>query len=105
VAKGAFVNQTKVIDATNAGVGTPSGVPVGATAVLVNLAVTNTVNGGFAALWAAGAADPGTANLNWSATGTSISNSVVTVLDAAAQLDAKVAGTADVVIDAIGYWR
>lgn len=99
--KGAFFDQTKVIDAKNNG----SGVPAGATAVLVNFAVTNTNSGGFGALWANGVADPGTANLNWSSPSTSISNSVASAVDANALLQCKIAGLADVIIDVIGYWR
>lgn len=105
VAKGVFVDQAKAIDAKNAGTGVPSGVPAGATALLANFAVTETVNGGYGALWAYGAPDPGTANLNWNATATSISNLAVSGLDGTATFTAKVAGTAHVVLDVIGYWR
>jgi hypothetical protein len=101
VAKGAFVNQTKPVDAKN----NSSGVPAGATAVLVNFAVTNTNSGGFGALWASGVADPGTANITWGSAGMTISNSVVTAVGATALFNCKIAGSADVIIDLIGYYR
>lgn len=101
VAKGAFTNQTKVLNAANNG----SGVAAGATAVLVNFAVTNTNTGGFGALWANGFAYPGTASINWGLANTTISNSVVTAVDGARNFQCRIVGTADVIVDVVGYYR
>lgn len=99
--KGAFNNTQRVIDAKNNG----SGVPGGATAVVVNLAVTATNSGGFGALFKNGTAWPGNASINWSTANTTISNQVLVAVDASSQFLCKIAGTADVIIDVIGYYR
>lgn len=101
VAKGKLTNVTRVIDATHGG----SGVPAGATAVLVQFAVTNTIAGGFGTLWANGQPDPGTASINWGQAGLTLNNSVSTRVDAAGAFQCRIAGSADVILDVVAYWR
>jgi hypothetical protein len=50
-------------------------VPAAALAVVANLTVTETVNAGYLTAYPAGVAWPGTSNLNWSSTSTTIANS------------------------------
>lgn len=105
VQKGIFVDATRTISATAASSGVPTGASTGARAVLVNLAVTNTNSGGFAALFPAGIGWPGNASINWGLPNTSISNSAVVGVDTAGQFLCKVQGTADVIVDVVGYYQ
>lgn len=102
---GIFNNVTRSIDATQLDGGGASGVPVGATAVAVNLAATNTNSGGFAALFNNAIAWPGNASVNWGSANMTISNFTITALSATALFKCKVAGVADIIIDVIGFYR
>lgn len=55
----------------------PTGVPGDARAVLCNLAVTGTVGSGWLRVWGRDAAEPTTANINWTASGATTSNMCV----------------------------
>lgn len=99
--KGRFTNEQRVIDTTF----NSSGVPAGATAVLVNLAVTNTNSGGFGALFRNGIVWPGNASINWGLVNTTTSNMAVVAVDAAAKLLCKIEGSTDVIIDVVGYFQ
>src|SRR5581483_2094732 len=93
----------RVVDAT----GNSSGVPPAATAVLLNLAVVNTVNTGFLGLFKDSIAYPGNANINWFGSGQILSNAVTTAVDNIAKFKIHCggAGQTDVVVDVIGYYQ
>lgn len=80
-------------------------VPLGATAVLVNLTVTNTSPAGFLALYSnALPAWPGTSSINWDRTGQSTANLSVVAIDASRKLKAYANTTTDFLIDVLGYY-
>jgi hypothetical protein len=54
--------------------GAVSGVPAIALGVVVNITVHDTVSGGYATVYPAGASRPATSTINWSTTGQSIAN-------------------------------
>lgn len=101
--KGPLAGGTqRTIDTTN----NASGVPLGATAVLVNLTVTNTSPAGFLALYSNGLASwPGTSSINWDHPGQSIANLSVVSVDANAKLKAYANTATDFLIDVLGYYR
>jgi hypothetical protein len=99
--KGRFTNEQRVIDTTF----NSSGVPAGATAVLVNFAVTNTNSGGFGALFRNGIPWPGNASINWGLVNTTTSNMAVVAVDGAAKILCKIEGSADVIVDVVGYFQ
>ena len=83
-----------------------SGVPTGATAVLVNLTVTNTSPAGYLALYSNALAHwPGTSTINWDHPNQSIANSAIVAVDANAQLKAYANTNTDLLIDVIGYYQ
>ncbi len=79
-------------------------VPTGASAVLMNLAVTDTSGAGFLAVYAAGATWGGTANINYGRAST-IANSVTSSVNTAGMLTVQ-CGTASTqfIIDVVGYY-
>lgn len=83
-----------------------SGVPPGATAVLVNLVATGTTgaDGGFLAVYRNGIAWPNTSNLNWSGPGQNVAVTTLTAVDAAAVCNLYANVATDVVVDVIGYY-
>lgn len=102
---GKFTDKTeRTIDATKRTNGTGSGVPAGAIGVLVNLVATNTNPGGFAALWASGLY-PGNASLNWGSANMTIGNGTTTAMAPAGTFRCRVEGSADIIIDVVGYYR
>ncbi|MFY9820627.1 MAG: hypothetical protein WAM82_04545, partial [Thermoanaerobaculia bacterium] len=84
------------------------GVPAGATALAINLTVTNPTAGGNLTVYPAGMSVPATSTLNFSA-GQTRANNAVTQLGAAGDLAifcATPAGsTADVIVDVVGYFQ
>jgi hypothetical protein len=91
----------------SATVATANVVPSGATAVAVNLTVTDTTGSGYLFL-APGTATAVTASsINWTAPGTTVANAVVVPLDTARQLKAFVGGggSAHFLLDVSGYYR
>jgi hypothetical protein len=80
------------------------GVPVGATAVVLNMTATTTSTSSYLTVWPTGAAQPLAASLNW-APGQTISNRVITPIDASGNINVFNAyGSTDVVIDLSGYY-
>jgi hypothetical protein len=76
----------------------------GARSAIINLTVTNTVNGGFLSVFAANASFSGNSSINWSNTGENVANSVVTAVDASGRI--KIRGgdnPTDVIIDRVGF--
>jgi hypothetical protein len=103
VQKGIFGNhEERAIDAT---LGT--GVPAGATAVLLNATATNTNPGGFFAFFKNGIPWPQNSSLSWGLPGSTIANVAVVAVDAAAKFKARCegAGGADLVVDCVGFFQ
>ncbi len=93
---------------TALGLQAPPAVPNDAQAVLVNVAVTNTVAGGWLAVYP-GPTWPGTSLLNWWAAGQTIANSISVkigspLLSRGLWFHAGVS-TTDIVVDLYGYYR
>jgi hypothetical protein len=87
-------NEERVIDLALAG----------ARSAVINLTVTNTVNGGFLSVFAANTTFPGNSSINWSNTGENIANSVITGVDQSGRI--KIRGgdnPTDVIIDRVGF--
>jgi hypothetical protein len=101
--KGPLANDTRDVDTT----ANASGVPLGATAVLVNLTVVNTSTTGFLAAYEAGLAFPGTSSINWNQASTIVANTTIVAVDASARFTCLVpAGSStDFFVDVIGYYR
>lgn len=86
------------------GVAGKGGVPLGATAAVLNVTVTNTTAAGFLDIWPDGAAAPVASNLNWAPRQT-VANRVIVPLGAGGKIDVfNSAGLTDVVIDVNGYY-
>ncbi len=83
-----------------------SGVPAGATAVLVNLVATGTtgVAGGFLSIYRNGIAWPGTSSLNWSGPGQNVAVTTLTAVDASAVCNLFANVVTDVVVDVLGFY-
>lgn len=84
-----------------------SGVPAGATAVLVSVVATQTTgtSGGFLSVYRNGIAWPGTSNLNWSGPNQNVAVTTVTAVDAAAICNLYASQVTNVVVDVLGYYR
>ena len=95
---------TRVIDTKGSG----SGVPAGASGVLVTLTVVNvSANGGFLALFKAGAATPSTSSINWSGAGQVVATTTVSAVDATGQVAVYCppSSSTDLILDVIGYYQ
>ncbi len=80
------------------------GVPTTATAVVVNVTVTNTTAPSYLTVWPAGGQQPVASNLNWLA-GETVPNRVVVPLSTSGGIDVfNFAGDTDVIIDVNGYY-
>jgi hypothetical protein len=84
-----------------------SPLPTGTTAVLLNVAATNTTGVGFLGVFMAGTAWPGNASVNWDHSQATVSNFAVVPVDANKKftIHAGGSGTVDVVVDLLGYCR
>lgn len=86
-----------------------SEVPAGASAVLLNVTITSTVNGGFLTLFKAGTARPLVSHINWSSAGQTLANNATVAVSAASAISIYCGGSeapqTDVVIDLLGYFR
>ena len=84
-----------------------SAVPSGATAVLVNVAVTDTTGTGFLGLFPVGSPWPGTANVNWDHPNATVSNLAMTAVDADASFTVHAGGNGQlhIVVDLLAYYR
>ena len=79
-------------------------VPAGASAVLINLTVTNTKGPGFLAVYSAGATYEGTSNLNYSA-GQTIANNATTAVNAAGAITVRCTGAkSDFIVGVAGFY-
>ncbi|EWC59074.1 hypothetical protein UO65_5626 [Actinokineospora spheciospongiae] len=84
-------------------VGGSAGVPVGATAVVLNLTVTNPTLGGYPTAHADGTARPPVSNVNF-APGQTVSNAVIAPVGADGKVSLFANATTDVVVDVTGYF-
>jgi hypothetical protein len=82
-----------------------SGVPATATAVIVNVTVTNTTAPSFLTVYPSTAARPLASDLNWVA-GQTIPNMVIATLGTTGAITFyNSAGSTDVVVDLVGYFN
>jgi hypothetical protein len=113
------ITPERILDSRN-GVGTPAqpwgqeevrrvtvagrgSVPAGATAVIANLTATSTTSWGFLSAWPAGNAKPPSSNLNF-LPGQSVPNLVMLKLGANGSISiANGPGSANVILDVMGY--
>ncbi|MGW7440527.1 PKD domain-containing protein [Streptomyces sp. NPDC054849] len=82
-----------------------SGIPAGATAVALNVTVTNPKQAGHLTVFPSGQAAPTTSSLNFTA-GQTVANSVIVPVGAGGRIDVRNgawAGT-DVIVDVVGYY-
>src|SRR5215207_1847690 len=80
-------------------------VPPGATGAIVNLTVTETVEGGFVKLYSAAVVEPATSTINWSESGQNLAANTSVAVDAngAVKITGGVHDT-QVVLDVVGYY-
>jgi hypothetical protein len=84
-----------------------SGVPAGATAVLVSLVATGTTTniGGYMAIFSNAIDWPGTSNLNCSGAGQTVAVTTLTAVDSQARAKVYAGSITDVVVDVLGYYQ
>jgi hypothetical protein len=84
-----------------------SGLPEGTTAVLLNIAVTDTTGTGYVGAFKGGDAWPGTVNVNWDHPNATVSNFAIVPVNANNEFTifAGGSGTVDVIVDLLGYCR
>ncbi|MFN8040837.1 MAG: TNT domain-containing protein [Acidimicrobiales bacterium] len=81
------------------------GLPIDATAAVVNVTVTDTSADSHLTIWPFGGTQPVASTLNWSA-GQTIANGATVKLGADHKLSIRnSSGTADVIVDLVGYYR
>jgi hypothetical protein len=82
-----------------------NGIPSGATAVVANVTVTDTTGSSYLTAWPDLATRPTASDLNW-VSGQTVPNLVVVALGANGKLDIfNAAGSTDVILDVVGYYR
>jgi len=100
VAKGKLTGPNeRVIDVSVGGT-----VPTFATAALINLTATNTNAAGFLSVFPNGTVWPGTSTINWFAANSNIANTTIVALDALRRFKVHAVGSADFVVDVIGFF-
>jgi LPXTG-site transpeptidase (sortase) family protein len=82
---------------------TLTGVPSDALGAVLNVTVTGTTDGGFWTVYAAGARNPGTSNLNVSGPNQTIANQVIAPVSGGA-IDVFSSGGGHVIVDLFGYF-
>jgi LPXTG-site transpeptidase (sortase) family protein len=110
---GRYVSQApaRMIDTRSTGKVAPggvrrvalTGVPGDATAAVLNVTVANTTAGGFWTVYAAGAPNPGTSNLNVAGRDQTIANQVIAPVSGGA-IDVYSFGGGDLIVDLFGYF-
>jgi hypothetical protein len=95
---GTLTNSTPKVIAVGAGV------PLGATAVILNVTVTNPSAGGFLTVWPDGSSMPLASNLNWVAGQTVPNRVIVGVAGGKVDIALGSTGTADVIVDVNGFF-
>jgi LPXTG-site transpeptidase (sortase) family protein len=79
------------------------GVPADAIAAVLNITITGALGGGYLTAYAAGAANPGTSNLNVTGAGQTIANQVIVPISAAG-IDVFLSGGGHVIVDLFGWY-
>ena len=84
-------------------------VPGGATTIVFNLTVANTVGSfGALAMYSASAPDPSTANINWTSPGTVLANQAISACDGSQDVKVKCVASAGCsthfILDIFGYY-
>ena len=80
-------------------------VPAGATAVVLNVTVTDTTATSHLTVFPAGRSRPTISDLNWTA-GRTVPNMVVATVGTGGQIDvANYAGSTDVLVDVVGWFQ
>jgi CHRD domain len=80
-------------------------VPPGATGAIVNITVTETVNGGYVKLYSAAIGEPATSTINWSQSNENLAVNTSVAVDGSGKV--KITGGVNdtqVVIDVVGYY-
>ena len=91
------------VSGTNPPGASTGGVPAGATAVVLNVTVTDTTAASYLTVWPAGGGQPLSSSVNWSA-GQTVANLVTVGLNSSGQVNLYNAnGNADVVVDVEGW--
>ncbi|MHB8264262.1 MAG: protease pro-enzyme activation domain-containing protein [Acidimicrobiales bacterium] len=80
-----------------------AGIPAGAKAVVANVTVVSTAGSGYLTVWAAGATQPNTSNVNWTK-GQDIPDMVVSSLSSSGQIEVYASAGANVIIDVVGWY-
>lgn len=75
----------------------------GARGAVINLTVTETVGGGFVAIFPADITWPGNSSINWKASDQDVANGVITRVDATGKIKVRASSATHVVIDRIGF--
>ncbi|MCB9413145.1 MAG: S8 family serine peptidase [Actinobacteria bacterium] len=108
-----LADSVRVFDSRASGGPVPSGVPQvvdvqapdGAVAVAYNLTVTSPTSAGHAVVGPAGVALPKSSTINWFAPGQTFANGYVSALGDGGAITVEVAGgTAEIVVDVVGYY-
>lgn len=82
-----------------------NGIPVDATAVVINFTVTDTTEYSFLTVWPSDEVRPDASNINWAGAGVTIANLSTVKLGADGALNVYNAfGTANVIADVAGYY-
>jgi hypothetical protein len=102
-------SSVTTVDLTKKVNGTPSGLPAGATAALLNLTIANSDNKGFFSVAAAGVTTPPAelfSNGNWTQAGTNLGTSVTTAISADAKITITLGpeGGTHLIVDVVGYY-
>ncbi|MHB1891293.1 MAG: beta strand repeat-containing protein, partial [Acidimicrobiales bacterium] len=98
---GKTLSANTPLDVTVAGI---AGVPsTGVSAVVLNITATNEATGGFVTVYPAGAAQPSTSNLNFSA-GKTVANLVEVGVGTSGQVSIVSDTSTDVIVDLEGYY-
>jgi hypothetical protein len=100
--KTALSNATRTIDCTE----NSSGVPTGATGVLLNVTAVSSTANGYLSVTPGGAGFTGTSTINWTAAGAIVANGVTVGTGTGATIDVTVGGggTANFFVDVYGFY-
>ena len=79
------------------------GIPSSAKAVVANITVVSTAGGGYLTAWSAGATQPDTSSINWTA-GQIAANMVTSKLSSNGQMEIYDSSAADVIVDVVGWY-
>lgn len=100
--QGRTLGAASTLDIQVGGVG---GVPASATAVVLNVTITDTSQGGYLTAWPTGSSQPTASDLNWNQ-GETVPNLVIVKLGASGQISLyNHSGSADVIVDVVGWYQ